>query len=261
MSVCIAFCTHRGSTPGQQDSILIGTQVYQADDLECQLVIEGAEALLAIADGLAVSDRSGFVSRALLELLLMALKENPHWLRDGLLSNRHIREAHKLLCERAERVPRLRGGASTIVAAHVCEDHVAILNCGDSRAYIRMADGTIRQLSRDHTELQRLRDSGIADEGVQYASLYDMLTDCIATDPDESDFAINRVEARLGPGDLLVLCSDGVHDILPEIEWHDILRSSSNPEALTARTRSAVLRAGASDNFSVIAAGVSATGR
>ena len=260
MSLQIAFCTHRGSTLGQQDSVLIGTQVHQADDLESQSVIEGTEVLLAIADGVAASDRSGFVSRALLELLPKAKQEHPEWLRDGLLSNRHLREAHTRLCERAERLPRLRGGASTIVAAHVREEHVTILNCGDSRAYIRLADGNIRQLSRDHTELQQLLDSGEADEGVQYASFYDRLTDCIATDPDESDFAIHRVEMRLAAGDLLVLCSDGVHDILPEQEWHDILRASSDPEALVSTTRSAVLRAGASDNFSVIAAAMAVVG-
>lgn len=260
MSFEIAFCTHRGSTPGQQDSVLIDTQVYQADDLESQPFIEGSELLLAVADGLAVNERSGFVSRALLSALPSALKMNPEWLREGLLSNRHLREAHLVLCQRAERIPHLRGGASKIVAAHIREDRVAILNCGDSRAYIRFADGNIRQLSRDHTELQQLRESGVADKGVQYASLYDRLTDCIETDPDESDFAIHRVETRLGAGDLLVLCSDGVHDMLSEYVWHDILRAASDTARLVSATRRALLQAGASDNFSAIAVAVVTAG-
>lgn len=252
MRLHTAFCTHRGSTPGQQDAVLVGTCVHQADDLEAPLMIDDG-VLVAIADGLAVSPRSGQVSRILLEILPAILRDHPEWLRDGLLSNRHLREAHVRLCERAERLPRLRGGASTLVAAQVHEDRVAILNCGDSRAYLRQVNGDIRQLSCDHTELQRLRDAGIAAEGVEYASLYDVLTDCIGTDPDDGAFAIHRVEARLAAGDLLVLCSDGVHDVLAEADWHRILRASGDPPTLVAATRRAVLRAGAPDNFSVIA--------
>ncbi|NCT66659.1 MAG: serine/threonine-protein phosphatase [Rhodanobacteraceae bacterium] len=252
MHLHAAFCTHRGSPPGQQDAVLVGTRVHQAMDLEAQVVIDHGM-LAAIADGLAVSPRSGRVSRTLLELLPAIVREHPDWLRDDLLANRHLREAHTRLCDRAERSPGLRGGASTLVAAQVREDRVAILNCGDSRAYLRRADGDIGQLSRDHTELQRLRDAGIAGEGVEYASLYDMLTDCIGTDPDDSDFSIHRVEARLAMGDLLVPCSDGVHDVLAEADWHRILRASGDPPTLIAATRHAVPRAGAPDNFSVIA--------
>jgi len=110
MPIRIAFCTHRGSTPGQQDSVLIGSQVHQHDDFESHADLDSTALLLAIADGLAVSPRSGDVSRALLDVFPKAVQNNPQWLRDGLLSNRHLREAHTLLCDRAARQPRLRGG-------------------------------------------------------------------------------------------------------------------------------------------------------
>lgn len=256
MPIRIAFCTHRGSTPGQQDSVLIGSQVHQHDDLASHVDVESTAMLLAIADGLAVSPRSGDVSRALLEVFSKALDDNPQWLRDGLLSNRHLREAHTRLCDRAARQPRLRGGASTIVAAYVREDHVAIINCGDSRAYVRRANGDIGQLSRDHTELQQMLESGDVEAGTDYASIYDRLTDWIETNSNESDFAIHRDEIRLEAADLLVLCSDGVHDVLPQPQWHDIMRASSDPATMVATTRSSVLEAGAFDNFSVIAAAI-----
>lgn len=258
MPIRIAFCTNIGSTPGQQDSILIGTQVYQDDDLDTHADCDGNEVLLAIADGLAVSAQSGHVSRALLEVFAKAVPNNPQWLHDGVLSNRHLREAHLKLCDRAALKPRLRGGACTIVAAHIHENKLAIINCGDSRAYIRQASGDIRQLSRDHTELQRMIESGEADEDTQYASLYDQLTDWIEADSNESEFAIHRDEMRLATGDLLVLCSDGVHDVLPESQWHDIMRTSHDPATLVAITRSSVLETGAFDNFSVIAAAITA---
>jgi len=247
MPLQIAFCTHRGATPGQQDSVLVGASVHQGADLEVRAIIDDDTLLVAIADGLAVSPRSAAVSRALLEQLAIALPQCDD------MPGRRLREAHRLLCEHAKRHPRLRGGASTIVAAQVTESRIAVSNCGDSRAYLRSANGDVRQLSRDHTELQRLIEAGSATEGTEYASFYDVLTDCITTDPDESDFAIHGREARLDPGDLLVLCSDGVHDVLAKADWHTMLGAADNPATLVSATRTAVLAAGAPDNFSVIA--------
>lgn len=247
----IACCTHHGTTPGQQDSVLFGTVVHQDADLEVQTRADGDSVLVAIADGLSISARSAAVSRALLERLPIAV---PH---GATLSSRHLREVQRLLCERAERHPRIRGGASTIVAAQVTAGLITALNCGDSRAYLRSADGDVRQLSRDHTELQRLIETGAASKDIEYASVYDVLTDCITADPDESDFAIHRGEARLAPGDLLVLCSDGVHDVLAKADWHTMLGTATDPAALVSATRAAVLAAGAPDNFSVIAVSIS----
>lgn len=243
----IACCTHRGATPGQQDSVLIGTVVHQDADLEVQTLVDDDSILVAIADGLSVSARSAAVSHALLERLPIAV---PH---GDTLSGRHLREAQRLLCERAQRIPRLRGGASTIVAARVTVGHITVLNCGDSRAYLRSASGDVRQLSRDHTELQYLIETGAASKNVEYASIYDVLTDCITADPNDTDFAIHRGEACLAPGDLLALCSDSVHDVLTKVDWHTMLGTAADPAALVSATRAAVLAAGAPDNFSVIA--------
>jgi len=78
------------------------------------------------------------------------------------------------------------------VAVHVKDGHAVVLNVGDSRAYLRAPAGSVRQLRRDHSELQRLRDSGEVDADTSDASFYDALSDCLVADPQESDFAIHR---------------------------------------------------------------------
>lgn len=253
MSIHVACCTHRGSPPSQQDALLIGTEIRQSDNWSRSFNSARADLLVAVADGVGAKPNSKFVSRAMLAELPEAIAQNPGCTHDDLLSNRHVREAHLRLCAAATHRPRLRGGATTIVAAHVRDGRAVVLNCGDSRAYLRTSDGAVRQLSRDHTELQRLRDNGDAVDGIDYASIYDMLTDCIAADPEESDFAIHRAEVALGPADILVLCSDGVHDALTDAVWRGIIAERSGPGELIAAARAAVLKVGAPDNFTLIA--------
>lgn len=253
MSIHVACCTHRGSPPSQQDALLIGTEIRQSDNWSRRFNPAGTDVLVAVADGVGANPNSRFVSRALLDELPEVIAQNPEWTQDGLLSNRHVREAHLRLCAAAAHRRRLRGGATTIVAAHVRDGRAVVLNCGDSRAYLRTSDGTVRQLSRDHTELQRLRDSGDAADGIDYASIYDMLTDCIAADPEESDFSIHRAEVVLGHTDVLVLCSDGVHDALTDAVWRGIMAEVRDPGELVAAARAEVLKAGAPDNLTFIA--------
>lgn len=127
------------------------------------------------------------------------------------------------------------------------------MNVGDSRAYRRSAEGEVTQISRDHTELNRLRESGLADAGVDYASIYDALSDCLIADPEESRFSIHAEVLQLHFGDLLILCSDGVHDVLGDSAWRSLMAAHSMPETLVRTTREHVLAAKAPDNFTVIA--------
>jgi len=254
MSLRIACCTHRGSPYRQQDALLVDARVRQCDDWQGDWAVDGDGILIAVADGLASSVDSGFISRALLVQLAVVLADDPAWRGEGVLCNRHLRDAQMRLCAEAAGSPRMRrGAATTIVAAHVHRGRLVVLNCGDSRAYLRRADGEVRQLSRDHTELQRLIELGEAEAGVEYARFYDMLTDYICADPEEADFAIHRIETAWSAADCLVLCSDGVHDTLGEARWSALIGAARDPVELVATARAAVLEAGAPDNFTLAA--------
>lgn len=249
----IAYCMHRGAPPRQQDALLVGTEVKQFRNLhpkECEC---DDEVLIALADGVATSPHAQFTSRFILDELLRVLERHPQWCRDDLATGRHVREVHAGLCAQVSQHPFLHGSSSTLVAAHLKGSRVAVINTGDSRAYLRKADGSIQQLSHDHTEWQRLRDAGEADDATGYASVYGALSDCLIADSLESEFAIHRATAMLAPADLIVLCTDGVHDVLGDNRWLALLVESADPTTLVKATRIAVLQSGAPDNFSVIA--------
>jgi PPM family protein phosphatase len=249
----LTICTHRGSAREQQDAVLFGHRILQSAHVIHSDQVDQNELLIAIADGVATSPSAALASRRYLAGLANVLDNPPVDETSGQLSARHVRSAHQLFCDELTRKRSSYGASTTVVAAHIIDRRVAVLNVGDSRAYRRSVSDEVVQISRDHTELNRLRESGIADAGVEYGSIYDALSDCLIADPEETGFSIHCESLELQDGDLLILCSDGVHDVLGDAAWRALIAENAAPQALVHQTRQSVLAAGAPDNFSIIA--------
>ena len=249
-----AICTMRGNCPDQQDAMWIDGKVYQHPHCEPMTVSIGQdEALLVICDGVSSSPNAARASWLAVQAMADSVKKHPDWSFDGMASARHVRAAQEKLCERMRRGKLAYGASTTLVAAHIRGDRLAVLNSGDSRAYLLHHDGKIERLSRDHTIKNRLLDSGEAQEGVEYASMYNALSDCLIADPEDSEtFAIHRETTTLQPGDRLILCSDGVHDAVDESAWLAAMARQDVPLWMVRDTDRMVVEAGAPDNFSVI---------
>ena len=247
MAIEIAYTQHCGNNPSQQDALWTGVRVIQEKILAPERRTAGATERIdvAVADGVASSPFPQMASRRILELLSMELEGETTF--DGRL----LRRMHGYLCDSMAK-GKTFGTSTTIVAARYYQDQCTILSAGDSRAYHLTADGGLRQLSRDHTVLNAMIDRGEAVAGKEYASIYNMLDSCLIADDEETDFAIHRSESSLLPGESLLLCTDGVHDVLSDRR----LLSCMNPqlEALEQITalRNAVLAASAPDNFSML---------
>lgn len=244
----LTLCTHRGSASEQQDAVLFASRVIQSAHLFHSEQVDRNDLLIAVADGVATSPAAALASRRYLAALARVSADAA----GQPMTARHIRTAHQLFCDELTRKRSSYGASTTLVAAHLIGRRVAVLNVGDSRAYRRSASGEVVQVSRDHTELNRLRESGIADTGVEYGSIYDALSDCLVADPEETGFAIHCESLELQDGDLLILCSDGVHDVLADAAWRALIAEHAIPQALVQQTRQHVLAAGAPDNFSII---------
>lgn len=245
----IAFTQHRGrnlSYPKQQDALCNGTKVFQQPDLKAQqCTVESDVLLVAVADGVGSSPKAEQASRLVLDALLAETAK-------GKAFDLHlVRRLQGLLCDKMAN-EKTFGSAATLAAAEVREGRCTVINVGDSRVYRVSANNEWRQLSHDHTWINALIDSGEAQAGTSYASFYDALDSCLVADYDETEFAIHRIELPFQTGEALLLCTDGVHDILGDEGLKRLTDPQLTPLAQVNKWRQAVLALGAPDNFSML---------
>jgi serine/threonine protein phosphatase Stp1 len=152
----------------------------------------------------------------------------------------------------AEGEARGRRMGSTIVALLVCEQSYLVLWVGDSRAYL-LRDGDFIQLSRDHTQVQEMVDRGLmAPDEVAGHPMGHILSRAVGV---RGPLEIDRVEGEMRPGDVFLLCSDGLHSYVDEDEIRR--RLGRAPERALDELIALTLEAGAPDNVTAIAVSAS----
>ncbi|MGB6054002.1 MAG: Stp1/IreP family PP2C-type Ser/Thr phosphatase [Burkholderiaceae bacterium] len=165
-----------------------------------------------------------------------------------------IELANSAILNTARRRPEYAGMGTTIVAALFHHERVVIAHAGDSRAY-RLRDGAILQLTRDHSLLQEQLDAGlISPEEARIAEHKNLVTRAVGIDPA---LEVELHEHRIAAGDLYLLCSDGLSDLLPEPEIVELaLAAGSNLQQAAAALVQRANDYGGRDNISVILARV-----
>lgn len=149
----------------------------------------------------------------------------------------------------AESQPRYAGMGTTLVVAVFRDDQMTVAHVGDSRLY-RWRNGELRLLTRDHSVLREQLDSGIITaEQARQSRNRNLLTRALGVDPVvEPELAEHAVE----PGDVYLLCSDGLNDMVEDGDIAAMLVSQS--ERLAACAAELVRAAndrGGRDNVSV----------
>jgi len=139
--------------------------------------------------------------------------------------------------------------ATTLVAAVIREDHLIIANVGDSRAYL-IQNGVSRQITRDHNQLSEfLRIGAITVEEGRKSKTGNILTRSIGGH-ENVDVDI-FLESQLFPGDTLVLCSDGLHKYLDDVDIVSLM-SDGSPSENTDRLVDFANRSGGNDNITAL---------
>ena len=204
--------------------------------------------LFAIADGMGGA-RAGEIAAGLAAGAFEERAEDPTGekeLRDLIV------EANRRIWERAQTDPGTTGMGTTLTAAHVNGGAGTVLfgHVGDSRAY-RLRGGTLEQITTDHSLVAELVESGVltpeeAERHPQRAAI----TRALGTEPDvEAD--VFTIDAE--PGDLFLLCSDGLTDMLAEEEIADAITSvGGDPEPAGRALVAAANARGGDDNITVV---------
>jgi len=230
---------------------------------EDSFLVSPETSLYAVCDGMGGHNAGEVASRMAVETISAFIQRSAvekeitwPWGLDAKLScdaNRlktAIRLANARVFQAADNREELTGMGTTVVTALVSGDTMTIGSAGDSRCYL-VRKGELKQLTRDDSWVSAALGEGILNsDDVERHPLRNVITKAVGA-RDAIDLDV--LEHDLQPGDLVMLCSDGLHGMVNDQEIARILQSSSaSLEEASARLVEAANEAGGRDNVTVV---------
>lgn len=162
---------------------------------------------------------------------------------------RGMKEANQKLIDTVNKYRYLSGMGTTMDSLVFTSNMANVVHIGDSRVYL-LRDGILKQVTKDHTFVQKLIDTGrITEEEALYHPRRNVLLRVLGDSSDEPEFDVHQFEIQAG--DRFLLCSDGLYGYVPQTIIYENMRVANLEEAsdlLVAETR----EYGAPDNVTVI---------
>lgn len=201
--------------------------------------------LWAVADGMGGHECGEVASALALDTLRQCVVAG-----SGLESSIHA--AHQAILAAVQEEGGRRMG-STVVAVRFVDADYEVAWIGDSRAYRISLDG-IERLTRDHSWVQAMIDAGELsfDEARQHPRR-NIVTQCLGQ--GEQALEVGRVQGSLAPGELLLLCSDGLTGELTDEQIQEVCAGAATLDELVEELIGLANRLGGKDNISCIVLG------
>jgi protein phosphatase len=195
---------------------------------------------MGVADGIGGGPAGYEASTLVVETLQKFVgEESGMLLRPGRLDGeivqtltRGLERCHEEMQQLVEMRPEWSGMGTTLTAALVLWPKLYLVHLGDARGYV-LNRGTLRRQTRDHTYGQALLEAGVlTPETIRSSAMRFVLSNFISGDLPEKDRDVHPdvTVAILEPGDTLLLCTDGLTDVIPDEELERILRREDSPE-------------------------------
>ena len=158
----------------------------------------------------------------------------------------------KALIQQSRMNPETAGMGTTLTVAYTIGGDAFIFHVGDSRAYL-IRDGQMSRLTRDHTVAQGLVDAGhITPEAVAANSFRNVLTNCVGC--SKMGVTVDMSHIRISDGDHLLLCSDGLTDMVKEDAIAGAIRADADVQDTCNELVELALDGGGKDNITVVLA-------
>jgi len=159
-----------------------------------------------------------------------------------------VQLANRQVWRQAEQAPEYGGMGTTIAAVLAADSKITVGNVGDSRVYL-CRDGQLQQLTSDDTWLRAISGRGTANTDSSKHPLRNFLTQA-AGSKDLVD--VHTTEHDLNDRDLILICSDGLHGVVPEAEIAGTVTSGQALRDIGDRLVQLARAAGGPDNISVV---------
>lgn len=216
--------------------------------------------LYIVADGMGGHNAGDYASRYTVNTVAAAVAGAQERTADpARLLESALREANEGLRRIALEKREYYGMGTTFVAASIKDGRLLAANVGDSRLYILRAPGRIRQITTDHSYVEEMIQAGRIDrETARTLPDKNIITRAVGA---EDDLAVDFFRADLTDGDILLLCSDGLTNMVTDQEIARIVFSFRSLEDAADRLVLEANMAGGKDNISAILINPFDTGR
>lgn len=249
MNLQAAVVCHVGSVrTNNEDNYYLQGQIRQSvEELNTRAQFCGpdTQALFAVADGMGGEAQGEFASLAAVRAL------SPCSFEQGRVAlTRGISKANTVICRESQRTGCRMG--TTLAAVCIDAGKAVICNIGDSRVYF-LREGSLSQLSTDHTQVQQMVDLGIlTPEEVRKHPNRHILTQNLGIDACEMIIQPDFCQMLdLKDGDTFLLCSDGLTDMVEDAAIQTVL-CSGTPEQQAQSLVDQAIQHGGKDNVTVL---------
>ena len=210
---------------------------------EDRFLVDPDHQLYAVADGMG-GHRAGEVASA------TAIESLQGAYQAGAALDEAVGEANAAVFAKASTNVDMRGMGTTLTAVALRDGGIALFgHVGDSRAYL-MRDGGVTQVTDDHSLVEQLvREGRLSPEEALHHPQRAIITRALGVDPDVE---VDTYRVDLLPGDRLILCSDGLTNMVADDLIAAVLRGQSDPQEAAERLVDMANDAGGDDNITVV---------
>ena len=178
--------------------------------------------LFIVADGMGGHNAGDFASRYTVETVVDAIKNSDETETIAIIRGA-IEETNRKLIEKANEDVRLSGMGTTIVLCTIDGDEACVANVGDSRLYL--LGEKITQITKDHSLVEEMVRMGELDpEQARKHPKKNIITRALGA---EKTVDIDFFDLKLEPGDVVLMCSDGLSNMVEDSQLREIISDTS----------------------------------
>lgn len=205
-----------------------------------------SENFALVSDGMGGHNKGEVASGLLVKALSESLKGNIT--KDEVI--KAVSDANSIVINRSKESPDFEGMGATLVFACWNDYDVLIGNVGDSRCY-HITHSDIVQVTKDHSLVQRMIDNGqLTEEEAKNSDKKHIIYRAMGTNEDETP---DVFELKVNKNDVLLLCSDGLSNMIENREIMEIVKNENDPDVISEKLVKKANEKGGTDNITVVA--------
>ena len=203
--------------------------------------------LYIVADGMGGEKAGDYASKSLIGYMLTYIE---HTIKMPVTAIQGaIEYANANLFAEGSKNPNLSGMGTTVVAASIIDNTLHVFNVGDSRCYV-LDENSISQITKDHSLVEMLVSKGeITRESAEYKENKSKITRAVGS---EERVLIDSFEVDLAGNEYVLLCSDGLTNMVDDRKIFNIISSSAGVKSSAKRLVEEANLSGGNDNISIL---------